>query len=56
MLWLSLLAFIAALAGAISVCFLGADNMIEEIAEQIVKEETGLDIDLTEDSPEDHEN
>lgn len=31
------------------------DNPIEEIAEEVIKEETGVDIDLSPDSPEDKE-
>jgi len=41
-----------ALIGISSVFFFGDDNPIEEISEEIIKEETGLDIDLT---PHSHE-
>lgn len=30
-----------------------SDNPIEEIAEEVIKQETGMDIDLSPDSPED---
>ena len=33
-----------------------SDNPIEEIAEEVIKQETGMDIDLSPDSPEDKEN
>lgn len=33
--------------GIISTKFLGDDNQIEEIAEQIIQDETGLDLDLS---------
>lgn len=32
------------------------DNPIEEIAEEVIKKEIGIDIDLSPDSPEDKEN
>ncbi len=35
-----------------SVYFYGDDNTVEEISEEILKEETGIDIDLTPSSPE----
>ena len=39
--------FIIALIGFISVYFYGDDNPIEEVSEFIIKQETGLDIDLS---------
>lgn len=33
--------------GLASVYFYGDDNAVEEISEEILKEETGIDIDLT---------
>ena len=36
-----------ALIGISSVFFFGDDNPIEEISEEIIKDETGIDIDLT---------
>jgi len=42
-----LVTIIVALIGISSVFFFGKDNPVEEIAEEIIKEETGLDIDLT---------
>ena len=42
----SLLAIII-LLGVFSTYLLGDDNPIEELSEEIIKEETGLDIDLT---------
>ena len=41
-----------ALIGISSVFFFGDDNPIEEISEEIIKEEIGIDIDLT---PNSHE-
>ncbi len=35
-----------------SIYFFGPDNFIEEKAEEIIEEKTGLDIDLTPNSPE----
>ncbi|HNU60724.1 MAG TPA: hypothetical protein PKL04_00840 [Methanofastidiosum sp.] len=35
-----------------SVYFYGDDNVVEEISEEIIKQETGIDIDLTPSSPE----
>lgn len=35
-----------------SVYFYGDDNVVEEISEEILKQETGIDIDLTPSSPE----
>ncbi len=37
--------------GIFSTYLLGDDNPIEEYSEEIIKEETGLDIDLTPKSP-----
>ncbi len=42
----SLLAIIIVM-GVFSTYLLGDDNPIEELSEEIIKEETGLDIDLT---------
>ena len=47
--------FIIALIGFISVYFYGDDNPIEEVSEYVIKEETGLTVDLTPKSLE-HEN
>lgn len=38
---------LAVLIGTISVKYLGNDNIVEEIAEDVIKEETGLSIDLS---------
>lgn len=35
-----------------SVYFYGDDNAVEEISEELLKQETGIDIDLTPSSPE----
>ena len=43
---------IATLVACISVKMLGNDNAIEEQMEQLIQDQTGLDIDLTPDSPE----
>jgi hypothetical protein len=44
--------FLVAVIGACSIYFLGNDNPIEEISEEIIKQETGLDIDLSPNTPE----
>jgi len=45
--------FVACVIGAgVSYYFLGADNPVEEIAEEVLKKETGIDVDLTPHSPE----
>lgn len=38
--------------GSVSAVFLAHDNPIEEACEEIIKEKTGVDIDITPDSPE----
>ena len=38
---------IVAIAGIVSVKYLGDGNPIEKIAEEVIKEETGLDVNLT---------
>lgn len=38
---------ITAIVGIVSVKYLGNDNPVEEIAEQVIKDTTGIDIDLT---------
>ena len=43
---------IAVIIGVISVYMLGNDNPVEEISEKIIKEETGIEIDLTPSTPE----
>jgi hypothetical protein len=43
---------ICLIAGLTSTLFLGDDNPIEEIAEQVIEKETGQDVDLTPSSPE----
>jgi hypothetical protein len=42
------------LIGVFSTYLLGDDNLIEEYSEEIIKEETGLDIDLTPNSIKSH--
>ena len=42
-----LIVFSAIFIGFFSVYFLGDDNVIEEICEQVIKEEVGITIDLT---------
>lgn len=44
---------VALLAGMGSRLFLKDDNVIEEVAEQLIKDKTGVDIDLSPNSPED---
>ena len=41
------LILLVVLMGVVSTYVLGDDNPIEELSEEIIKEETGLDIDLT---------
>lgn len=41
------LILVVVLVGIVSTYILGDDNPIEEYSEEIIKEETGLDIDLT---------
>jgi len=41
------LILLVVLMGVVSTYLLGDDNPIEEYSEEIIKEETGLDIDLT---------
>ncbi len=43
---------IIALLGLISSYFLGDDNKIEQISEEIIKQNTGIEIDLSPNSPE----
>ena len=45
---------VVALIGISSNYFLHGDNAIEEISEEIIKEEIGVDIDLTPESHEEH--
>lgn len=44
--------FLSAVIGFASIYMLGNDNSIEEISEEIIKQETGLDIDLSPNAPE----
>lgn len=46
------IALYAGILGYCSTLFFGDDNPVEEVAEEIIKVETGLDIDLT---PRSHE-
>lgn len=43
---------IVSIIGVSSAIILGKDNPVEEIAEDIIKKETGIDVDLTVDSAE----
>lgn len=47
----------AIMAGVASTLFfkLKNDNTVEEVAEQVIKDETGVDVDLTPGSPENKE-
>lgn len=40
------------LAGLCSRMFLGDDNIVEEFAEEVIKEEVGISVDLSPNSPE----
>ncbi len=42
-----LIVAIAAIAGIVSIKYLGNDNPVEKVAEEIIKDETGLSVDLT---------
>lgn len=42
----------AAVIGVVSVKYLGSDNAVEEVAEEVIKAETGVNIDLTPSSKE----
>jgi hypothetical protein len=44
-----LVAIIAAVIGGASVIFLKPDNAVEQAAEDVIKQETGFDVDLTPD-------
>ncbi len=48
------LILLVVLMGVVSTYILGDDNPIEEYSEEIIKEETGLDIDLTPSSTKSH--
>jgi len=48
------LILLVVLMGVVSTYVLGDDNLIEEYSEEIIKEETGLDIDLTPNSIKTH--
>jgi hypothetical protein len=48
------LILLVVLMGVVSTYVLGDDNAIEEYSEEIIKEETGLDIDLTPNSIKTH--
>jgi hypothetical protein len=47
-----LVLILAVIIGIGSVYWLGNDNPVEEIAEKIIEEQTGINIDLTPQSPE----
>jgi len=50
-----ILLFIGAVAiTALSIYLYGPDNPVEELAEDVIKIETGIDVDLTPESPENH--
>lgn len=40
------------IAGAGSIYFLGPDNAVEETAEEVIKKQTGVDVDLSPSTPE----
>ncbi len=43
--------FLSVVIGFASIYILGNDNSIEEISEEIIKQETGIDIDLSPNTP-----
>lgn len=52
MLILGVVSSISVVIGLVSIYFLGRDNPVEEACEEIIKDETGVDIDLTPGTPE----
>jgi len=46
---ITIIVAISAIVAIISIFFLGKDNPVEEACEDIIKKETGLDIDLSPD-------
>lgn len=47
---------LAIIFGVGSVYWLGNDNPVEEIAEKVIEEEIGIDVDLTPETPEKKQN
>jgi hypothetical protein len=42
---------IVTVVGIISTTFMGEDNPVEEVSESVIKQETGLDVDLSPSTP-----
>lgn len=47
-----LIVVVAGAVGIVSIKFLGNENPIEETAEKIIKDETGIDVELSQKAPE----
>jgi hypothetical protein len=43
---------VAAIIGYVSYQFVGADNKVEETCEEVIKAESGIDVDLSKSTPE----
>jgi hypothetical protein len=52
MFWVAVIIIISSLIGIISTHFLGEDNPIEKAMEEIIRLETGMEVDFTPDYPE----
>ena len=51
-LWTAILIVLAGIIGGVSINYLGDDKPVEEMAEAIIEEYTGINIDLSPKSPE----
>lgn len=49
---ISIVVGICLVGGLASTYFLGDDNPVEEVAEEVIKKETGMDVDLSPATPE----
>jgi hypothetical protein len=47
-----LVVIVCVVIGIVSIKFLGNDNPVEEAAEAVIKEEVGIDVDLSKETPE----
>lgn len=43
---------LVAIAGTLSVKFLGPDNVVEQVSEDVIKDEIGVSVDLSPETPE----
>ena len=51
-IWLLIGLFAAAFLGVMSIIWLGQDNPAEELCEEVIKAQSGMDIDLSPATPE----